>query len=272
MEQTQRFGPIELTTWNVREAQSLPAHARDAVSIHMPLWGTYRVSLAGEELQVDGLRPLVVSPGLPVTHHLTPSASQRIVRIDEGALNDSLARMLGRRPEDRILFTPSFDLTEPSAVRWTIAVQLLVAEAQTPHSLLGSPYGIPPVVDFLLSSLLLLVDSNYSPSLARFSVKGASLRHAMDYVEANLSGPLLLEDVADAAMVSPRTLQTLFTTRLGETFSEYVRGRRLERIRQDLQAGIPVAAAGARWGLSHGGRLAAWYRARFGETPAQTLR
>lgn len=272
MEQSRRFGPIELATWDVRAAADLRQPARDAVSVHMPLWGQYGATLAGCTVQVDGLRPLIVSPGIPAVHHLNPSASQRVLRIDESALTSSLARLIGRKPDERILFSPSFDLTEPSAVRWTIAVGLLVAEADTPNSLLDKPGGVTSLVDLLLSSLLLLADSNYSIVLSSPSPRGQTLRRALDHIDANLAGTLRLGETADAALVSPRTLQELFRVRLGESFSSYVRGRRLEKIRTDLQSGVSVSAAGARWGLPHGGRLAVWYRDRFGESPGETAR
>ena len=57
----------------------------------------------------------------------------------------------------------------------------------------------------------------------------------------------------------------------------YVKNRRLDRVRAELADAVPNSGVGVtdiatRWGFTHLGRFAAIYRARFGESPSETLR
>jgi len=55
----------------------------------------------------------------------------------------------------------------------------------------------------------------------------------------------------------------------------FLRLVRFERVRDELLRGnesTTVTAAAMRWGFSHLGRFAAEYRARFKESPSETLR
>jgi AraC-like DNA-binding protein len=64
---------------------------------------------------------------------------------------------------------------------------------------------------------------------------------------------------------------------LAQTPTSYLKNARLERARSDLadaraNSGVSVTGVAMRWGFTHLGRFATTYRARFGETPSQTLR
>lgn len=74
-----------------------------------------------------------------------------------------------------------------------------------------------------------------------------------------------------------RTIQNQFHEDLDQTLTGYLKNRRLERARADLadtapDSGITVTDIASRWGFAHLGRFAVTYRARFGESPSQTLR
>ncbi len=98
-----------------------------------------------------------------------------------------------------------------------------------------------------------------------------SLRAALAFIEANLAEHISLGGIADAAGCSPRTLSSAFRGRLGLSPMSYVRNLRLDRIREDILAsGDPVGTIAYRWGVSHLGRFASEYRARFAELPSDT--
>lgn len=53
---------------------------------------------------------------------------------------------------------------------------------------------------------------------------------------------------------------------------QYLRGVRLDRAREDLQAGVgTVSDIAYQWGFTNLGRFARAYRERFGELPSDTL-
>lgn len=99
---------------------------------------------------------------------------------------------------------------------------------------------------------------------------------ARDYIHANLHDPIRIDAVVRAAVTSERTLYRAFMELIGESPQTYVRRLRLHRIRRELasdrEATLSVALIAQHWGIDQPGRLSAWYREVFGESPSQTRR
>jgi AraC-like DNA-binding protein len=101
------------------------------------------------------------------------------------------------------------------------------------------------------------------------------LGHALDWLNRRLDKPIVLDELAAAAGVRPRTLEAQFKLHLGTTPMGWVRKTRLARARQQLLASrddanvTDVALAN---GFTELGRFSGQYRQAFGELPSQTLR
>ncbi|WP_350270554.1 helix-turn-helix domain-containing protein [Brevibacterium sp. CBA3109] len=92
------------------------------------------------------------------------------------------------------------------------------------------------------------------------------------FIDANLADPQLSPStIAAAHFVSVRALHQVFEGS-GETVSGEIRRRRIDRCRQDLadaqQSQVPVAAIGARWGLSDPAHFSRLFRSVVGSPPA----
>ncbi|WP_146244019.1 helix-turn-helix transcriptional regulator [Curtobacterium sp. MCBD17_013] len=103
-----------------------------------------------------------------------------------------------------------------------------------------------------------------------------AVRRAVAFMEEHAGAPITITDVAAAAHMSVRGLQSAFRRALGSTPLEYLRSYRLRSAHADLVAADPsrgdsVAAIATRWGLMHAGRFSQRYRERFGESPMTTL-
>jgi transcriptional regulator GlxA family with amidase domain len=94
-------------------------------------------------------------------------------------------------------------------------------------------------------------------------------------MESNLDQAIGIADIAAAAGVTVRALQTAFQRHLGTTPLGHLRRLRLDEVRTELLAADPsertVAAVAARWGFHHHGRMTAAYRELYGELPSTTL-
>lgn len=102
-----------------------------------------------------------------------------------------------------------------------------------------------------------------------------SLTRALDWLNRRLDEPVVLDDLAGAAGVRPRTLEAHFRTHLGTTPLGWVRRTRLARARQQLLSsgdGANVTGIANANGFTELGRFAAQYRQQFGELPSQTLK
>ena len=98
---------------------------------------------------------------------------------------------------------------------------------------------------------------------------------AVAFMEAHLAEPLALARVADAVGVSARGLQRAFRRELGETPTEWLRGRRLSRAETLLRAAEPgsttVTEIAMQCGFFHPGEFSVTFRERFGVSPSTVL-
>jgi len=101
------------------------------------------------------------------------------------------------------------------------------------------------------------------------------IARAMREIDDHLDEDMSMEALAAAVGVSPRTLRTEFTARLGCTPLTIARREKLRAVRVDLLAAdsrrVTVGELADRWGFRSLGRFAAAYRAEFGELPSETL-
>jgi AraC-like DNA-binding protein len=102
------------------------------------------------------------------------------------------------------------------------------------------------------------------------------LQRLRQTIEALMPDPeLSLRRVADEEGVTPRHVQKLFGAN-DETFSGYLRARRLERCLMDLtspqQAALSIADIYGRWGFKGSVQFSRAFRKRFGASPRQVRR
>jgi AraC-like DNA-binding protein len=96
-----------------------------------------------------------------------------------------------------------------------------------------------------------------------------------EYMRAHANEPLSIEQLAEHAGVSVRTLFAGFRDFCGTTPMAYLRNLRLEQVHLELSTqshDASVTDIAFKWGFAHLGRFAQEYKKRFGETPSTTLR
>lgn len=126
------------------------------------------------------------------------------------------------------------------------------------------------VVD-LVSTVM--ADELYSRPEADGTQQSRLLRRVHHFIESQLANPDLAPDmIATAHYISTRALHQLFAT-TDHTVARWIRERRLERCRRDLQdpllRDVPVGTIGARWGLADPAHFSRVFRAEFGLSPAR---
>ncbi len=100
------------------------------------------------------------------------------------------------------------------------------------------------------------------------------IRRVKTFVADHLHEPISIADLAAAAGVNIRTLQTTCSRELDRTPLEYVREARLVECRTELLSAAPDLTIGEvahRWGFTHAGRFSTQYRQIYGEYPRDTL-
>lgn len=251
----------------------------DDYFVLMPMAGASRTSNGGEVVEATSIRAVTPLPGSTTEMHWDVGSPHLILRISRRALDTHLTRLLGHSLDRPLEFALALDMSAEFANRWNSAIQLLHTELYHDDSLLQQGIGIGPLEEFVMSALLYVHESSHLVELTGSSAAQGrrAIRAAREYIETRLAEPITIVDIATAAQVSVRSLQTGFQDELGCTPTAYVRDRRLERVRASLLDALPgegvrVTDVATRWGFGHLGRFASAYRKRFGESPSETLR
>ena len=128
------------------------------------------------------------------------------------------------------------------------------------------------VTEFLVAGLATEIAQPHGPA----ALREAHLHRVRQAIESLLAEPdLRLSQVAEAAGVSPRYLQKLFAA-VGESFTRYVRLRRLERCRLDMlsprYADTSISSIAFRWGFNGSAHFSRAFRAQYGASPREYRR
>jgi AraC-like DNA-binding protein len=128
------------------------------------------------------------------------------------------------------------------------------------------------VTEFLVATLGAEGAEPRSPTASR----RAHLHRVRQTIETLLADPeLTLGRVAEAEGVSPRYLQKLFASE-GESFTHYIRLRRLERCRLDLASprysDQSISSICFRWGFNGSAHFSRAFREQYGQSPRQYRR
>lgn len=227
-------------------------------------------------------RPGLATICLPEGELVVPrwQAGSRLIglRVGRNALEDILSEALGRPLTTQIEFNLSMATTTGPARSWLHMFTVFAQELFRSDSALAQPLVAAPFVDSLLHALLLAADHPYQSALEQRTklVAPHSIRPAVEIIESQPHLPLTVTSLAAECHVSSRSLQQSFMRHMGMSPMTYLRQVRLRRAHHELLGSDPsvetVASIAKRWGYTNPGRFAAAHAARYGETPAATLR
>ena len=102
-----------------------------------------------------------------------------------------------------------------------------------------------------------------------------ALRMTMGWIEETDELPLTVMDLCKKTGFSAPTLYRAFMEEFGIGPKHYLHIMRLSRVRHDLNSerdDLSITDVANRWGFWHMGKLAADYKAQFGELPSETRR
>lgn len=200
------------------------------------------------------------------------------IKVERAALEEALSELTDRPVRSIVPLGASLDLRTGPGRQWWGLARALTSLAEEPDGPLGQPMVARPLAQSVIGALLHAVDHPYRDALVAPHAlpRPATVREAVDLLEAEPDLPWTVTDVARRVGVSTRGLQDGFARHLGVAPMSYLRQVRLRRAHADLRAADParhsVAEIAARWGFTHLGRFAAAYRERYGEPPSETLR
>jgi AraC-like DNA-binding protein len=204
------------------------------------------------------------------------SCRNSAVILEVATVRRVAARHWGR-PVPGSLFTGFRAVDAERATAWE-RLLAFVSDAMLSHpDAVAAPLVREALVRQVCLDVLHLFPNRLLADPPRVDVHGAvpaTVRRALEYIDAHAHEAVTVDDVAAAVHLSPRGLQVAFRRTLDETPSEALRRARLDAAHRDLagaEAGsTTVAAVAHRWGFAHAGKFAARYREAYGEHPSAT--
>jgi AraC-like DNA-binding protein len=231
------------------------------------LRGQARLRSGKTEMTATAHRGVIVNESQSLHGQFSADCEQFILRIDK----TRLAAFSGQRNP---MLQPVVDLNRASLQPWVAALRTLATDEQAvkfvrEDARIAASYG-----DLLVQLLV----HGHGVRDDRSATRGASPRsvhRALAYIEAHVTEPIQLGDIAEAAGVPLRTLYDAFRRFRGVSPMRHLRNLRLDRVRAQLlttgrDGSVTTIALDA--GFGHLGRFSQDYADRFGEKPSETLR
>lgn len=248
--------------------------------VHFSLSGGIEIEADGCRRAIPQGRAIISSPRRNINLHWTNACEQLILRIPHAQLDDA-AKRLGRGHSAIVRdLDPGLVLSDAASRYWKL--QLTTFMAVENYSRQSGAYR--PWLEHLEQGLamFLALQSTGAPyastqdaSVPRSGGLAARrLDRLHEYAMNNLTRPTTLADLAGAAALSERQLNTFCHERLGMSPMAWLRGLRLDAVRATLQADphADIAATAMLHGFDHLGRFAGYYRQRFSELPSETVK
>lgn len=252
-----------------------PGFLENFYLVQIPLAGAAAVSNGSARYASDAGRAAVLNPHHETTMIWEEGTRQILIQIDRKALMAHLGAQLARAPDRLISFDGPMDLTTAAGSAFRQLVLYLVSEADQGRAVFGAGLMARQLESTLMAGLLEATPHDYLSDFGRVrsAPRPRHMRLAESYIEAHLTDPITVEEIADAAGISVRGLQLAFRSYRDTTPLGFWRDLRLLRVHQSLLAVEgTVTEVALKWGFTHFSRFSAMYHRKFGFFPRDALR
>jgi AraC-like DNA-binding protein len=251
-----------------RDVELVTSGFRDFYLAQLTLAGTCEIDVEGSATAELGPGWIhVVNPGTAYRKRWSGDAEQLIVRFPRRSIQRLATADSDGQP---VVFAPPSDRA-PAAVDELVRFFWgdITAPGRTRSAVIDRSAG-RHLMTAVLQSL-----PNSAATVATPDEVPACLGRADRYIRQNLAREIHLNDIAQAAGVSVRSLENAFRRYWRSTPTTHVRSLRLEAAHHLLThpvRGMSVTDAATAAGFPHLGRFSRSYAQRFGELPSASLR
>ncbi len=243
--------------------------------VQTPLKGKFEVNVDGQRQTFGPGDVAVLSPQHDFGIHWEEGSEQLILKVPHHLASHSFRAT--QLPSIARFASPAFKLEESLNLVWHSLVQQAIDLPNGGDGLskIWLEHFEQTLALFLVSHQTTLTPQPETnrPSQGNTASNGfAPLERMETYIRQRLCAPISLVDLANAAGLSPRSLNALCHKYHGISPMVLLRNMRLDAVRNKLQMcpGANVTTVALDHGFGHLGRFSAYYRERFGELPRDT--
>ncbi|MDD2054718.1 AraC family transcriptional regulator [Pseudomonas putida] len=255
-----------------------PGRLENFFLIQIPTHGCAQINCDGVRFTSSTLCASIISPDTPVSMCWEADAPQLALRLDREEVEKHCAHHLGHRLDTPLRFTPTFALDTPGAAYFLqLLATLMDALAFDAHPI-HNPLVLKQFEATLINALIYGQPNNLQSPLhsvqASRRISPYFVRRTEEFILAHVHDPLSIEQLAEHAGVSVRTLFSGFREFRDTSPMAFLRDVRLEQVHLELRqpGNDSVTDIALKWGFAHLGRFSQEYRKRYGELPSATLR
>lgn len=212
-----------------------------------------------------------------ITREFWPEeCKQFIVRIDRQLVEQMLSEELSKKLSKHVVFDPVAH--DPGITRWLSQIAQSLWLGGSEAALIGQGRVAQNIERTLITMLLSGLHHSESDDFTRQGQGAAPyyVKRAEAFIHDQARDELTVDEIAEKAGVSARSLFYGFKRWRSTTPMAYVRDVRLDLARKELQkaraGGGTVSEAAVNAGFTNFSQFSKIYKARFGETPSATLR
>jgi len=253
-------------------AQKVPQ--QDFYGFSIPLNVPFTVSEPRYEQAFGRSSAHMLSPGKPFNFQCKKKCRTMVCNFFVDPLEMYRERLLQETATSQTLIKPHVSLISAAGSGLFRSVVRAWVTLGTEDSSV-SEIAMQEMEDDLLTSFLLLAEDSQSIGKQVALPADYALKHAEDYICANLDTAITRDDLADIVGVSIRSLSRAFDKKYGTSPMAFVRQRRLDacysRLRGSESGTTTVTDVAMSYGFDHVGKFAIAYKKAFGESPSASL-
>lgn len=236
------------------------------------------IATAREELSITAGSVHMMPTRLPATG--TTDSNDALVLQVPWAAARALAEETFGLPAARLRFEAMAPVSAAVARVFTTTAEFIYGQLVTSGAAEIHPIIVPELTRMAAAAFLATFPNttmtlHYLPGMGW--AEPAAVRRAAAFIDAHVSQPVTVAQIAAAAGITPRALQYGFRYHHDTTPTGYLRRIRLDRAHRELRSaqpgdGVTVADIARKWGWAGRTQFTAAYRQQFGVPPSHTLR
>lgn len=255
-----------------------PGELKDFYLIQIPVSGEAHDSFGTHDNRIVPGMASIQHPEDPLRMRWSTDCQKFVVRLDRKPFEQFVEARISKKLDKVLALHPEISLD-------TLEGRLLIGQIGLVLNCLKELSGsqVPPllVAQFemsLMAALVYLQPHDRQRELTEITPvrhEAGAVCRVRDYIAAHADEPLTVDVLACVAGLPVRTLYHQFQRSTGTPPMQMVREVRLDKVRAALLEGVPgsrVTGIAFDWGFEHLGRFALAYKARFGESPRDTLK
>ena len=245
-------------------------YVRTNFAVHSNLLHIFTGGLVSQEWRFEGYTYRVQNA--PGSVMLAPKSLQASVRTARAKPDVQWILEVEPPPQPELLngkkfdLTPQLNLRDPQVLRLVQLLQTEVEKGSPTGSLFGETIG---------NSLILYLAQHYSRAVPgqeqiRGGIPRLRLKRVLEYIEANLSCDVHLDELAETAGLSSFHFAKLFKQSTGASPHQYILRRRLERAKELLRnPAMPLSEISLDTGFSDQSHFTNVFRRFVGVPPSK---